>query len=165
MTEQSNAPVAGANGETPPTLTRRVVMKRDLLRHLVRVMESVRDRGLPLNMWGWIQESAEHACGMVCCAGGWAALDPAFNALGLTAVVRDSRPGHGLSGVTFKGMSAFAALEEFFGLTSAQTEFLFAPHRYCDAEGFVRSDVTPDDVIARVRHLLNGGNLNPKLAA
>ncbi len=110
-------------------------MHRERLKRLAEILDAVPPAQFDLGFW-----YTKTDCGTIACAGGWAALDPGFQADGL-------KPDAGMP--TYAGERGFAALIRFFGLSSVT---LFMPygyplHRY---PGRIR----PADVAARVRELL-----------
>lgn len=89
----------------------------------------------------------ENECGAVACAIGWACAYPPFKAEGLRFKI-----GRNLGLPSFKKgrsfQSSFRGVEKFFGLSSDEALWLFAP------ESYYRLDRTAKHVCARVLELL-----------
>ncbi len=159
-------------------------MNRDRLRHLVTVLERVRDQRLAFNLANWVgsrtpaEGSKENSCGTVCCAFGWAAFDPEFNEQGLriqTSWDEEERACPILTGdehrqrvrndllppsvgvPKFEDETGMGAAQKFFGLTAPQARHLFIPSEYLP----LRTDqITTNTVIGRIEALLrNNGTI------
>ena len=111
------------------------------LTHLITVLERVERERLGFNMEKWYADRVP--CGTVCCAGGWAALDPVFNAEGL-------RTHHFISTPNFDDHAGYEALGMFFGLNRGCCRSLFDPHAY----NLHSCDIRPHHVIANIREML-----------
>lgn len=66
-------------------------------------------------------------CGTSACAAGFCALNPAFNALGLTLDRRLKAP-------SYRGLAGFDSLAAFFGINTAATDWFFEARSYIEAE-------------------------------
>ncbi len=116
------------------------------LLHLITVLERVERERLGFNMGIWHASTDQHSCGTTCCAGGWAALDPVFNAEGLAL----EHYAGGISTPAFGDRTHYGAIQEFFGLEVESAVFLFNPNTY----SLLNRDIRPHHVIANIRELL-----------
>jgi hypothetical protein len=123
-------------------------MRIDRLQHLITVLQNVPLERFDISNW-----RVGGACGTVCCAAGWAALDPQFNEQGL--VMPGTRPLLILEDETLDG---FDALQVFFELTSEQVLYVFCAYSY--APPHEQHNVKPADVIARIRALIRIHQVN-----
>lgn len=92
----------------------------------------------------------EHACGTSACALGHAALDPVFQRAGLRLFVCDETEGM----PKYKGETDFDAGAAFFGLSYAQSDWLFNPVGYINTND-------PKVVAKRVAYLLKHPDFEP----
>lgn len=149
-------------------------MNRDRLQHLITVLENVEHQtSAGFYMGSWATRNLDHVCGTACCAFGYAALDPKFQADGLkmTAEVWNGDEGdcvnHDVTSVEdmlsipandcwpdfdvcFGFEQGFRAAEQFFDISYPQACNLFDPDSYHD----FTADITPTHVIAKIRKLL-----------
>lgn len=114
-------------------------MNIDRLKHLITVLAAVPDKQFDINNW-----KEEKSCGTVACALGWAGSDPRFKAEGFMLL-----PGMYYR-PEFMGFTSYGAGAKFFGISRAESEWLFNPEEYEDDH----DDVTPADVILRINELL-----------
>ncbi len=123
--------------------------KQTRLRRLRRLAEIVREKQAvgTLEMSSFGVHDGDHVpeednfCGTRACALGWAALDPAFQAEGLSGVWEESAFGTFWLRVEYRGWFStplfFAAGTRFFGLTRNEAAALFSgefPGEYVPAE-------------------------------
>lgn len=121
-------------------------MNIERLQHLITVLEGIPTDNFDLS--GWTQSSIPDdanqqeliECGTVCCAVGWACLDPKFNAEGLTWDDWKDSPEFGSD-------TSWDAVELFFGIRYAVAETMFSDESYA-------VDATPQDVIERIREVI-----------
>ena len=142
-------------------------MNTERLKHLIEVMEKVLDEERPFDISLWINTQAlpldenrsyivplldvpAHQCGTAACALGWATRDPEFRKQGLTFDPDVCTPLYIDGEHHWRWEDAGAA---FFGITSAQAEYLFFASGY-DVETL--KEVTPDRVIEHIHDLLDG---------
>lgn len=147
------------------------------LERLCEILGAVHPNHFNLKTW-----AGPTSCGTTACAVGFAALDPGFQAEGLSLEVLKSRFLFGpvryvtvtafddvrggwlrksLGGVPrYRGYSHWKAVQMFFGLTVKQAFYLFSPERY-DADELR----APDAVIGRIQKLLemNQARVVPKM--
>jgi hypothetical protein len=124
-------------------------MRTDRITHLITVLERVSERRFNIETW-----RNSKACGTVCCAGGWAALDPVFNKQGLS--IPGTRPKFDGEHET---LLDFEALQMFFEISEDETFQLFSAYQYQNKRA------TPADVIARIRKLLADQQLEDETRA
>ena len=117
-----------------------------------------RDR-LPFDLWQWatptrpvagkdeLMRMARTGEGMCGCGGGWSAMDPDFQALGLhlqasheSELPEEMRESAEISGgwllyPVFGPLSGMRAVQAFFGLSGGNANFLFLPHSYPENNG------------------------------
>jgi hypothetical protein len=103
---------------------RRLKILRDFLK------TKVKDHQFRIAFW---RSSGNGGCGTVACIGGWAAVMPEFNKVGLTAGPHFGEP-------RYKESSDFSALEKFFGLTETQARSIFDAGGYSKGFGATRQD-------------------------
>lgn len=66
-------------------------MNIDALKHLISILEQIKKEKRPFDLGNWVTYNQNNpVCGTACCAMGYAALDPVFQAAGLTFHVKDS---------------------------------------------------------------------------
>jgi hypothetical protein len=154
------------------------------LRRLEQVLMNVESEGKAFFMGAWIISLAElekcrifyviggeHTCGTVCCAAGYAALDPELTAEGLylakeladKSEIRlraDSREEFAeLAGecfVRFGGKSGYGALAEFFGIELEESFSIFDPDYYIwfSHTPLPVGKIGIQDVLEQVRHAI-----------
>lgn len=127
-------------------------MNRPRLLHLISILEQVNSEDYDQSHWH---------CGTTACAGGHAAMDPLFQAEGLS----QTSTGAPL----YAGYDAFDALSRFFDLSYAQTSYIFGSTTYEDLAEEIAGDsrddyaildqliaatILPHHVIARIKELL-----------
>lgn len=167
-------------------------MNRERLEHLITILEEVERRNLAFNLSTWasgnvrdhwnLVGSLDETCGTTCCAMGWAALDPTFAGQGLSLSVSIwpededaeciTEKVTGLDHLTallranddvdvephFEDRLGLGAATGFFGITWEQAEALFVPWTYGDR----MHPIAPGEVVARIRRLLAGEDINAK---
>lgn len=101
------------------------------------------------------EETLEPDCGAAACAFGWATRIPEFRAAGLFAVGTLPAVRVGTTTTGFKLLTAFDAANEFFGLLSSQSYWLFMPDDYPDR------DATPAQVADRIEWFVGRGGVCP----
>jgi hypothetical protein len=109
-----------------PNLERLERLER--LEHLKTVARNIAPEALNMDVFG-----RRTPCGTVACLGGHAALDPHFNAQGLTAHWRGVPSPYQIMEIhcrEFKPLDAHVSLQLFFGLTERQMTHLFQPRSY-----------------------------------
>lgn len=127
-------------------------------------MDSWAQHGDPM---GQTPENAPHldgvlpGCGTACCALGYAALRPEFQALGLKITYDRDRYLRPVWSPLYEGRLDFAAGRALFGLEDGEELHLFAPTRYADPDpdtdpedGQPELRITPAMVIARIDELI-----------
>ena len=112
----------------------------DRLRHLITVLEAVKEEERGFSLHGWVQ-----SCGTVACACGWATQDKMFMSEGFG--LRNGTPAFGDG-------DNWLAVMEFFGLQSDEAGPLFLPEYYDDAH-----DVCA--VVRRVRETITNHGGDP----
>lgn len=126
---------------------------RERLEHLAHSMKLHANELAPvLDMETWADNLPEGAtlqdlikgCGTAACAAGIACLLPALKADGLH-LWGSTLPGFGSN-------TGDEALEEFFGLTTDEMEYIFMPDSY-GREGY---RVFPEEVVAHIEKVLEG---------
>lgn len=146
------------------------------LEHLIETLKTVKVQGLRFDMRDWITRTD---CGTACCAAGWACFSPNFRAQGLQMeddldqVVEtpteyaanydrmnsDYPDGDNYSaGPVYKGHGGFRALEMFFGPEARRifdAEAYFPADTSLDVVFRHQSEITPDQVIVRIREVLD----------
>jgi hypothetical protein len=166
-------------------------MNKERLERLIGVLEGVKAANKAFDIGSWIQEtvglSGAEACGTTCCACGYAALDPAFQAEGLHLRGQVCDPNHfQLSSwndegvltsvaefnaflrahagikcirvtIEFDGLQDFEAASAFFEIEEEAAFYLF------DAEEYYHNadPVDPDDVIGRINEVIVSGGCRP----
>lgn len=101
----------------------------ELLRDAYQIIDGIPDNQFDLQWFYSFYPGdlpAANDCGTIACAGGWLALHPQFNALGLEA---------GREGPTLDGKYGYKALGEIFNIQEIAAERLFSP-RYESREKF-----------------------------
>jgi hypothetical protein len=95
------------------------IMNIDALKHLIVVLEQIKKEKRPFDLGNWVTYDQNNpTCGTACCAMGYAALDPVFQAAGLTINVEDN---DGVE-ITIKTVKDFNKLKE---LENANDDDLF----------------------------------------
>ena len=127
-----------------------MTVRVDRLRHLITVLEAVKEREQPFYLYGWMDENHPD-CGTTACACGWAAMDETFKAEGL-GLVPSTYPFRGgtYNGKLWRSLKLafgdsieFNAAMNFFGLAADDAVKLFHPNGYTD----------PRDVCAVIRRV------------
>lgn len=130
-------------------------MDRERLTHLRNILTQVRSENFDMTEWATDPEEFDldlqspDECGMMGCAGGYAASDKHFIRQGLHLVNEHPR---------FGDARDFIALSLFFNISDRTSRFLFDPDAYLD-EGRTKEpdQTTPDEVIERIDQLLTHG--------
>jgi hypothetical protein len=116
------------------------VQRKRLLR-LADFLETVPRRQFNMRVWGNGIDPKE--CGFAGCAGGWAT--SIFPALKLIP------SWDGYSELTYGDFTSFEALQSYFGLTYADTEYIFDSYEYPKSN----RNPLPKTVADRIRKLVN----------
>jgi len=99
------------------------------------------------------QVKIEGSCGSAYCAGGWAGLDPWFNAIGLhwdeLSLVYTNSTGEEVEGID--------ALKQCFGLSKHNADYLFGG--WLDPD--VKYDITPQEVVANIDRIIADNKARP----
>jgi len=150
-------------------------MNIEALKHLIAVLEKIKREKRPFDLGNWVTyDKNKPVCGTACCAMGYAALDPTFQAAGLTFHIEDP-DGVEINIETVKDFNklnelAYVDDDEFYfkfenirdnGYEIAKklfgfeeyitTEILFYPGYYED------NKQKPKDVIDRIMYLIDNG--------
>lgn len=128
-------------------------MKIDLLKDAYEIIDGIPTQHFNLNRW--VHEDgascSTNGCGTIACAGGWLALHPKFNELGLRMKWnRGNGRGYNTQVVTYGSgsVSAFEALAKVFNIAEQDARKLFSAAYHSDY----------DQAIFRVR----GNNISHK---
>lgn len=132
-------------------------MKTVRLKHLTKILRKIPQHNFDLS--GWTDAQAPNLalpqedlikCGTVCCAVGWACVDPDFNKQGLNW---ERHREFGLGVPHFDGRTAWHAVNAFFGITNHQAEYLFHAESYTVT-------TSPKAVVQRIYNLIrNNGQI------
>lgn len=160
-------------------------MNIERLNHQIVILEGVAaaNKAFDLAHWGGRADSETTVgeigpCGTACCAFGYAALDPTFQAQGLKLKVWDGGDGERIviesvdhlnklkpdsTLPAFENLCGLDAAMRFFDLSYEQVCWLFTPEEYLSYEEWMEDEdtprpVAPAEVIERIRHLLAGGS-------
>jgi hypothetical protein len=100
-------------------------------------------------------------CGTAYCAGGLAGTIPELIAEGMRLAETNHGGGELRSNPWFRDKIDYAALEEFFELTSGETDYIFSPEQYTVVMGLSSRDFkdelpTKEEVCQRIATLLSG---------
>jgi hypothetical protein len=140
-------------------------MHRERLEQAIRVLEQVKVEDFYIECWymslnhpdafqevvGSRHRKSNH-CGFVACAIGHMARDPWFNAQGLTLTVREDEA---MSFPSFAGHEvSFTQVADFFGVSIRLAMDVFSGSQYEIELGCEIYEVTPTDVAAKLRQLL-----------
>lgn len=103
--------------------------KAQTVERLLQVVRVLRElpKGKRFDLGRW------YKCGSTACACGWAASDPWFRRRGLHLrkyLEEDFLGEHNTHGPVFQEYTEFTAIDQFFGLSSDETEFLFNEEAY-----------------------------------
>lgn len=117
---------------------------------LAAFLDTLHPEQFDIRLWSSVRDprltpEGEPTCGTVCCAGGYAALMPVFQAQGLTfgpsgnQFVSDQIP-------VYRGKIGFEALADFFELAIGDAQWAFSNTRYFERP-------SPREVAGRLRLL------------
>lgn len=129
-------------------------MNEQRLREGIRVLHNVHEDQFEICVW----RSKRSSCGYIACAIGHMAMDPWFNAQGLTLGDGSEFKGHVITLPFVNGeeggnaTNRYALLADFFGISLQECFWLFSPEHY------VEETATPTDVIERIIKLLANPN-------
>lgn len=127
-------------------------MNKQAMLQLVRVLEEVQAKELPINLSNWISvvpgildnladlsvtkddfKELPSACGTAACACGYAALDPWFRQRGFEFYIEDDQPT--VVYRTDQGITLhWDAVDTFFGLAHSDASFLFSASGYSNGD-------------------------------
>lgn len=110
-------------------------MNKERLLLLADKLDTVPPDGFDLKEWTNDKLAEERGCGFVGCAIGWALTMPEFQSQGF--VEEDAAP-------SYEESWGWDAVERFFGLIPAESEYLFEASRY-------KSGASPSAVASRIR--------------
>lgn len=117
------------------------------LEKLIKILEKIPNEKFDINTW----QMRSVGCNTVCCAAGWAALDPEF----IDAGFKMSEDYFGSVMPSYKGMLPYESLQEFFGLGPDQVWWIFYRHSY-------KNSPNPKDVIEHIKNVLNGEEIRKR---
>lgn len=181
-------------------------MNIDRMNHMITVLEGVIAADKAFNLSGWVMNEAsmhrddpdfvknhwntvgnvQKTCGTSACAMGYAALDPAFQAQGLTLKIEvygpdgrtveypvttvkefneiTRRPTLEVDEIyiRFNGQDGIGAAMEFFGITEKAATWMFLPDHYEDMTQDNQVPITPQAVIDRLRAVIEAGGELPQ---
>lgn len=119
---------------------RKPKIRADKLLRLAEHLETqVKPRFFNMEVWAETEE-----CGTVACAAGHACSIPEFRRAGFKIVYKSD----GNLYPQYRGRESFDAIDKFFGLTDADTDFIFSKNSYPSKK------VTPKMVARRIRKLV-----------
>jgi hypothetical protein len=105
-------------------------MNRERLEHLRKIILDAPDKHFDMSTWA---KGGRTLCGTTLCAGGWAALDPEFQARGLRLLsrgmeiksIQDLSPKDIWVDILYQEGEGFYALSLFFDLPHREVNYLF----------------------------------------
>lgn len=152
-------------------------MNIDALKHLISILEQIKKEKRPFDLGNWVTYNKNNpVCGTACCAMGYAALDPVFQAAGLSFHIEDS-DGVEINIETVKDFNklnelAYVDDDEFYfkfenirvsGYDVAVKLFGFENHVTADVlfyPGYYQDNKQkPKDVIERILYLIANGEI------
>jgi hypothetical protein len=115
-------------------------MNVELLDRAIDIIAGLAEEQVDLSAWrsGCFESAQEVTCGTICCAGGWLALNPEMQALGLT---HDDNGSPMLD-----GCSGYSALAQLFDLSYGEGFKLFKYVSHYDAQ-WMATDALSDKEI------------------
>lgn len=137
--------------------------REEKLNHLIDILRARDEKSLRMRLW-FTQPPVDKRglsshydpdnlkqmdCNTVACAGGWACLDPTFNALGLNFDFQDSHP-------TYEDELGFEALQKFFELDVDADEYTEVYRIFDAGEYTLGGEATVNDVITRIEEIRDG---------
>lgn len=135
--------------------------KKQKLEHLIEIMKTVPED--KLNMLAWDKKA--EAWGTICCAAGWAALDPKFNELSFDAVWIDLPAGEPQAWLMpiYNGNCTRGpyAVRTFFEVNDEEYTHIFLPEGYESydpdtAMNVLPVKITPSQVITHIQEVIDG---------
>lgn len=129
-------------------------MNIERLRRLEAEHRKPLPKGVAFNMntWGRQYDGPQFdPCRFAFCAGGLASTIPEFQEEGLANKIYEIYEDDSRLVITYQNKTNLEALQEFFGLTEHETNWLFSPSYYEVA------DITKEEVADRIEELISYG--------